>query len=589
MFLLPDVPRANREDSDNACRTLERSSSVRKYPETHRFAMHRSINTNSLSSACHETSSSASLGSFSRFLYDNEDGWLVANYHTFERPYEAQDGSTHKDNDRGIISAHLLPQSIESMKIDNAHCSKTIVESHKIWPNCLHWQPRQINSIKQEVNGSCITEIHHSKVPQTDGQTSVVRGKTAKCTKAQRLILNVGGVIFETLEATLSVHPNTLLGDPERRIKYLNHHTGEFIFHRRFTCFDAILFFYQSNGILAKPQTVDQLTFESELVFFEIPLVKSKSLPHTHCKLAQPKRGWQQGETMVRTLRRLFNRPFSSPLSSIIATLNILVTILLISEFCVSTLSKNRRLSPVDPVSVLRKGERFKALAAAELSCMLFLNVDFVIRLLLSQQRFRFLISHLSIIDIVTMLSYHCSVLLSNLNIGFRDGYYLHLLRQIRILQMFRLSRYNHGFRSLLQTISRSLTHLWSFILIIPIMSTCFASMMFVFEEGHYIQDINCLNRCKPFGSLSDWFWYSIITITTVGYGDVYPRTVFGKIIGTVCALFGVILFCLLTPVIFRQFVEQYYIPKLNSRKIDGQERRLAENMRDMYCDGHTN
>lgn len=65
----------------------------------------------------------------------------------------------------------------------------------------------------------------------------------------------------------------------------------------------------------------------------------------------------------------------------------------------------------------------------------------------------------------------------------------------------------------------------------------------------------NFVSGCKsPFTSIPHTFWYCVVTMTTVGYGDYVPATVFGKIIGAMCALFGVIIIALPMPSIIRNF-----------------------------------
>ena len=44
----------------------------------------------------------------------------------------------------------------------------------------------------------------------------------------------------------------------------------------------------------------------------------------------------------------------------------------------------------------------------------------------------------------------------------------------------------------------------------------------------------------KNFNYMSNTFWLSIITMTTVGYGDFYPRSIFTKVVGVICAFYGV-------------------------------------------------
>ena len=553
------------EENDSMDRTVTQSSSLWQYPQSPHISIRCSRSTSLSNQRASQCMSACCLPVFAR---RTEDSALSTVCDTLGEPYAIHGLSSRRGSDMDNAS----PRLIDCLNtVVGVQCEKNVVDSSENRPNYMPWDSREDNNVAQMEHVSCINAY------------TPVGSSTTMCKKPTRLILNIGGVIFETLEETLAVHPDTLLGNPDRRLKYLNERTGEIVFHRRFASFDAILFFYQSNGILAKPQTVDQLTFERELEFFEIPIKKSIYAPHNQCELVRPRRRWSYSRSTVRALRRLFHSPFSSPLSSMIAILNIMVTTLLVIEFCLSTLPRFRRLLPCDPVTILLHRGQSKGLAVVEVACMLFLNVDFIIRLLLSQKRLKFLASHLSIIDAITMFAYYASLLLGHLHPRSRQRDYSHLLRQIRILQMFRLSRYSCGFRSLLQTAFGSMLHLGSFILIVPIMSLCFAAMMYFFEEDSHVLNTRCSSDCRQLTSFSDWFWYSIITITTVGYGDVYPRTIFGKMVGTTCALFGVVLFCLLTPIIFRQFVEHYYIPRLKSKAVDAKGRKLAETMKDMY------
>jgi hypothetical protein len=76
-----------------------------------------------------------------------------------------------------------------------------------------------------------------------------------------------------------------------------------------------------------------------------------------------------------------------------------------------------------------------------------------------------------------------------------------------------------------------------------------FASLIFVFEKE---------DEETTFKTMFDAYWWAIITMTTVGYGDVSPVTGFGKILGCFCAIFGVLVIGLPIPIIGNSFTKFY-------------------------------
>lgn len=85
-----------------------------------------------------------------------------------------------------------------------------------------------------------------------------------------RVKINISGKMYETLYSTLARFPNTLLGSPAKRNKYFDKERQEYFFNRNRNAFDAILFYYQSNGLLTRPNNVRLQEFCDELKFFEI-------------------------------------------------------------------------------------------------------------------------------------------------------------------------------------------------------------------------------------------------------------------------------------------------------------------------------
>ena len=91
---------------------------------------------------------------------------------------------------------------------------------------------------------------------------------SGKCT---RVVLNISGEIFETRKETLNRFPQTLLGQKRKRDVHYCPDRNQYFFNRNRSCFDAILYFYQSKGILHCPDGILVSIFQIECQFFELP------------------------------------------------------------------------------------------------------------------------------------------------------------------------------------------------------------------------------------------------------------------------------------------------------------------------------
>jgi len=88
-----------------------------------------------------------------------------------------------------------------------------------------------------------------------------------------KVIINVSGSRFETRASTLQRYPHTLLGDKQRRAHFFDYMNNEYFFERHRSSFEAVLYFYQSNGRLTRPENISAEIFLEEIKFFDLGML----------------------------------------------------------------------------------------------------------------------------------------------------------------------------------------------------------------------------------------------------------------------------------------------------------------------------
>lgn len=158
---------------------------------------------------------------------------------------------------------------------------------------------------------------------------------------SERLAINVSGMRYETQLRTLAQFPDSLLGDPCRRLRYFDPLRNELFLDRNRSCFDAILYFYQSGGRLRRPSNVSLDIFLEELRFYELGeevMIRFKADEGFPREEERP----LPTNAIQRRLWMLFEHPESSSGARIIAIISVMVIVVSILIFCLETLPEFR-------------------------------------------------------------------------------------------------------------------------------------------------------------------------------------------------------------------------------------------------------
>ena len=392
--------------------------------------------------------------------------------------------------------------------------------------------------------------------------------------KRRRIVINVSGFRYMTYVKTLERFPLTLLGSSEKRAQYYDEELDEYFFDRNIQVFELILYFYQSNGRLICPSELAPEILLEEVEFFELGEQAVSAIKEI---LSEEDQVTELAEMPTNKAQRwiwkLFEYPDSSKAARLIALLSVMVIVASIFLLCIETLPVFTILSE-DRISANDSGKLQEVrdhnnyatsvravFAYLEMAFISWFTFEYFVRLLSSPAKWRFIRSFLNIIDLLAILPFYVELGLKNSEQNFSLAF-LRILRLVRVFRIFKLSRHSSGLQILGLTLKKSLRELALLIFFLAIGVIIFSSMVYYAESG--VED-------TKFESIPGAFWWAVVTMTTVGYGDMYPTTLWGKLVGSGCALIGVLTIALPVPVIVSNFDAIYKKHRSHKLKQQGQ------------------
>ncbi|KAJ1466908.1 hypothetical protein T484DRAFT_1673751 [Baffinella frigidus] len=189
-----------------------------------------------------------------------------------------------------------------------------------------------------------------------------------------------------------------------------------------------------------------------------------------------------------------------------------------------------------------------------ETVCVAVFSVEYVMRIGVVMVRIRFFTGFLNLVDFTAIFPTWLQFFLGpDADSGGGATQFLRVIRLARVFRLFKLSKYSEGMWLLSATMVRSWRALGMLGFLMLIAVVLFSSVMYFVERGEFYycdQD--------QFDSIVATAWWCVVTMTTVGYGDVVPHNPLGQLLATVTMLSGILILALPITVIGSNFNIEY-------------------------------
>uniref|UniRef100_A0A3B4U531 Delayed-rectifier potassium channel regulatory subunit KCNS1 n=1 Tax=Seriola dumerili TaxID=41447 RepID=A0A3B4U531_SERDU len=416
--------------------------------------------------------------------------------------------------------------------------------------------------------------------------------------------VNVGGLKRSLCSSTLKKFPDTRLGkllacDSEEDILQVcddyDVQQKEFYFDRNPGLFPYVLHFYQT-GKLHIMEELCVFSFSQEIEYWginEFFLDSCCSYRYHDRKLESSRhRSWDDESDVssidtsvdeISDLNRkclwltLENPGYSIP-SKLFSLLSIGVVLTSIATMCINIVWIRGFQT------LLFELVEDPTMQALEVFCSCWFTFEVVTRLLLAPNRKKFFHHPLNIIDMVSVVPIYIT-LIFDLLVGSESelgdlGRLIQVFRLMRIFRVLKLARHSTGLRSLGATLRHSYREVGILLLYLAVGVSVFSGIAYTAE---YEEDVGL-------DTIPACWWWGTVSMTTVGYGDVVPVTVAGKLAASGCILGGTLVVALPITIIFNKFSHFYRKQKALEASVRNNNRRKmrmsCENERRLHEDG---
>uniref|UniRef100_A0A8D2NWU0 Potassium voltage-gated channel modifier subfamily G member 4 n=1 Tax=Zosterops lateralis melanops TaxID=1220523 RepID=A0A8D2NWU0_ZOSLA len=400
------------------------------------------------------------------------------------------------------------------------------------------------------------------------------------------IMINVGGIKYLLPWSTLDEFPLTRLSKLKLCSSYeeiiqlcddYDEDTHEFFFDRNPNAFGMIVSFLAA-GKLMLLRDMCALSFQEELRYWGIEesnlenccfrklfqklqelaeIRKEEELRRSKeasCVLDEKTRFGQ----FMNRLRDMVDNPQSGLPGKVFACLSILFVATTAISLCVSTMPDLRAEEDRGECS-----QKCYYIFVIETICVAWFSLEFCLRFIQARSKCQFFKGPLNIIDFLAISPYYASLIFSEDDPSEEEdrpsssntylekvGLVLRVLRALRILYVMRLARHSLGLQTLGLTVRKCTREFGLLLLFLCVAVTLFSPLVYLAE--------NESGRVLEFTSIPASYWWAIISMTTVGYGDMVPRSVPGQMVALSSILSGILIMSFPATSIFHTFSHSY-------------------------------
>ncbi|XP_037113746.1 potassium voltage-gated channel subfamily V member 2-like [Syngnathus acus] len=450
--------------------------------------------------------------------------------------------------------------------------------------------------------------------------------KHISLSKNYMININVGGMPFQIAYKMAARYPKTRIG---RLATYTDHNmkvdlcddynvtNNEFFFDRDPEIFHSIFNFYRTGVLWIKDELCPR-NFLEEINYWGVRIKNT----HRCCRISFEERQDELNEQLKiqreleaeveieeneslfqdmfmgqrrRTIWNLMEKPFSSVMAKLMAVTSSLFVLISLVAMTLNTVEEMQYRAHMGQLSGKTYWEYVESM------CIAFFTMEYLLRLISTPDLKAFGRSVLNTVDLIAILPLYLQAILEFFDnkenymkheadmqavgqVG-KLGQVLRIMRLMRIFRILKLARHSTGLRAFGFTLRQCYQQVGCLFLFITMGIFSFSAMVYTVE--HDMPQTN-------FTSIPHAWWWASVSISTVGYGDVYPETILGRLFAFICIAFGIILNGLPISILFNKFSDYYsklksnqYTASLKNRGKVRFAKRTVQKLNDCFGNNH--